>query len=171
MVTLWQYYWYPVYVAWYSWYSLDTNISIPIRVSFGLLPFFRRAQSLHWKIIQQKKMLNLELKWLLLLCMLMLPCMNCKYWLTCGFTLLEHTSFDHSNGREGNVCQRESLVNMSRPIWELKIIVIEIISHSPTWLFMWTCKDTFSWTDLIFVFRFSFYVNYLPNWLQGYLNF
>ena len=116
-------------------------------------------------------MLNLELKWLLLLCMLMLPCMNCKYWLTCGFTLLEHTSFDHSNGREGNVCQRESLVNMSRPIWELKIIVIEIISHSPTWLFMWTCKDTFSWTDLIFVFRFSFYVNYLPNWLQGYLNF
>ena len=165
------YYWYPVYVAWYSWYSLDTNISIPIRVSFGLLPFFRRAQSLHWKIIQQKKMLNLELKWLLLLCMLMLPCMNCKYWLTCGFTLLEHTSFDHSNGREGNVCQRESLVNMSRPIWELKIIVIEIISHSPTWLFMWTCKDTFSWTDLIFVFRFSFYVNYLPNWLQGYLNF
>ena len=116
-------------------------------------------------------MLNLELKWLLLLCMLMLPCMNCKYWLTCGFTLLEHTSFDHSNGREGNVCQRESLVNMSRPIWELKIIVIEIISHSPTWLFMWTCKDTFSWTDLIFVFRFSFYVNYLPHWLQGYLNF
>ena len=158
-------------MAWYSWYSLDTNISIPIRVSFGLLPFFRRAQSLHWKIIQQKKMWNLELKWLLLLCMLMLPCMNCKYWLTCGFTLLEHTSFDHSNGREGNVCQRESLVNMSRPIWELKIIVIEIISHSPTWLFMWTCKDTFSWTDLIFVFRFSFYVNYLPNWLQGYLNF
>ena len=96
-----------------------------------------------------------------------LPCMNCKYWLTCGFNLLEHTSFDHINGREGNVCQRESLVNMSRPILVFKIIVIKIVSHSPTWLFTWT----FSWTDLICVFRFSFYVNYLPHWLQGYLNF
>ena len=122
-------------------------ISVPITVSFGLLPSFHRAWSLHWKIIQ---LTTVYVWWL--------PCVNCKYWLTCGFTLLEHTSFDQ-------------YVNMSRPIWVLKIVLIKIISHSTTWLFTWTCKDTFSWTDLICVFRFSFYVNYLPHWLQGYLNF
>ena len=150
--------------TWPSWPdisdSLNTYISVPITVSFGLLPSFHRAWSLHWKIIQ---LTTVYVWWL--------PCVNCKYWLTCGFTLLEHTSFDNGNGREGNVCQRESLVNMSRPIWVLKIVLIKIISHSTTWLLTWTCKDTFSWTALICVFRFSFYVNYLPHWFNMLFHF
>ena len=42
--------------TWPSWPdisdSLNTYISVPITVSFGLLPSFHRAWSLHWKIIQ-----------------------------------------------------------------------------------------------------------------------